>query len=967
MIRGERASDPLVHTLSGTSYITAYPVHHGTFTSTLRRQSGQFSGRSASLLLLTILYFTVRYCTVNCCAVWRTETPAADGVQLGSPRSVIIVCSVFEAAIRMQGHGLNHFVSAAPRSSTDFSANIDALPQTTREEDSSVRSRAPHSIAAFSSRGVEKNGSSANHVKPSRHGFLHLPTCSVDGIVGLGGRVGVSPSNSFHQGSSPRAFSRDGNGASSGNSKDDEEVELGEVVPLPVRPPEGSSYNPLDLDDDDNARGGSAVGLYSTGSYDVKPASWSFFVPNGAQISTASTGYPATSPGVVPPRQTGSFSVGAGADSLVAGVRCATSCGDTENGDGTGSPPTGGYVAERPKGNSSQSLQAINGRGSAVRAARAEARDPRRTLSQGQGRKARWGDKVQEGGDSGRGGRKARWGNKPPEQGGLRGEFVALGRTGDEPSPTGTRALPSSGQSGAKGEVVEIHWHSVGGGVSWPGRTRERQHGGGPHIGWQGGESGATSRDWREEYHWRQERGTGAEEGQSSRNRDPERSNGTSGNFHRRDDASKGDSVSSRSSSDTYKNSRKTSGTGGSGPSSSGRADLETTREQDSRQSPAAERMQRGRNAEREDIAADRERSRSPSVGQDRGPPSAPAPAPAPAPASAPVPTTSPPPHRREPSSLQTAIESAAIMSRAPSPPAQREPPSALRSTYSSAITLPMRPRQQPPPYSAVPPPLDGTSLTPPYSAVPPPLEGTSLLPLLPLPPQPPLFRPEVDLPQQAVAPQAPVSLPVVPPAAANVTQTVSAAMVSVGVSMDSISISSMSSNGSAVIPAVALRKPAAAMGEGGGVKRTERNSAGSELAESSSVRGKKRVRVSEAEPSAQPAPVFSSDDEEEIRLGESTAGTRSQRSRGEWPHQFRFLEDARGRLCAVCRKSMVRICTACEKCDECFRGGDRECVPGAEVERRLSPPPQGSAAAPPPWREWPEYPKTVTRFVMLF
>lgn len=122
----------------------------------------------------------------------------------------------------------------------------------------------------------------------------------------------------------------------------------------------------------------------------------------------------------------------------------------------------------------------------------------------------------------------------------------------------------------------------------------------------------------------------------------------------------------------------------------------------------------------------------------------------------------------------------------------------------------------------------------------------------------------------------------------------------------------------------------------------------------------KLRVRVSDAEPEAQEAPIFSSDEED------GGSGSRRRDMRGEWPHEFKFrpqIEGGVGKECAVCGKDFVRICTACGKCMECFRGGNRECVEGATASkpppRRLSPPPDDV----PDEREWPEYPRTMTRY----
>ena len=138
-----------------------------------------------------------------------------------------------------------------------------------------------------------------------------------------------------------------------------------------------------------------------------------------------------------------------------------------------------------------------------------------------------------------------------------------------------------------------------------------------------------------------------------------------------------------------------------------------------------------------------------------------------------------------------------------------------------------------------------------------------------------------------------------------------------------------------------------------------------------SPLTSKKRVRVSDEPPAFQDPVVFSSDEEDASSAGGGKVAGTGKDMRGEWPHVFKFRPQLRGRKCTVCSKDFVRICIACGKCIDCFRGGNRECVEGAEgaaTERRQSPPPLQALSLmeeeEPSAREWPEYPKTMTRLV---
>lgn len=324
-------------------------------------------------------------------------------------------------------------------------------------------------------------------------------------------------------------------------------------------------------------------------------------------------------------------------------------------------------------------------------------------------------------------------------------------------------------------------------------------------------------------------------------------------------------------------------------------------RARDPRGTRAAAPAARGRRLERAPVDEDRDRSRSPSVGQDRGPPQPPVSSPAPAPT---MPVSQPP----SPLPL--------------SPPPLLNHAPLHRSEAASRAPPPMPPCAPPGPSSLPHPPEDS-----PRTVYAPPTLQQPMNVLVPVPVgAPPLVAlPPLVAPHQLPAP----ALVTAPPAAP--------APVAMLLPM-------------ATLPPSTSTTPAAA---------TVAPLRGCLKGPSSSSRGRKTVRVSNEEPSSQPAPIFSSDDEDA-----ATGGGGARDMRGEWPHEFKFLPKL-GRACSVCSKDFVRICTACGKCMECFRGGNRECVDGAKdaiPERRLSPPPAQGLREIPDEREWPEYPKTMTR-----
>lgn len=343
----------------------------------------------------------------------------------------------------------------------------------------------------------------------------------------------------------------------------------------------------------------------------------------------------------------------------------------------------------------------------------------------------------------------------------------------------------------------------------------------------------------------------------------------------------------------------------------------------------------RGRKAVREDFTDDRERSRSPSVGQDRGPTVAPAPI--------------------SPSTGTLPSASTCVSQPSPAPTTARElfPESShpRQLNYAMAIAS-----NHPPPSSAVPQPLSHPhSLDAVQPTIyPSPIKKKGItLPVAPLPPirtslqqlGAPLpaavpTSPSPTPPKQATSP--PREIVVIPDSAATSRTVASTSKPAASLTITPRTASTIMGE---------LDSSICADQAGGGLKRPGRvvNK------EPVPLRSMKRVRVSEAKPASQAAPIFSSDDETPEQSVKITANNEL---RGEWPHEFKFLLEAKDRVCSVCEKDFVRICTACSKCVECVRNGNKECVVGASQERRHSPPPQGSAVQ----RDWPEYPKTVTR-----
>ncbi|CAM9131631.1 unnamed protein product [Choristocarpus tenellus] len=126
-----------------------------------------------------------------------------------------------------------------------------------------------------------------------------------------------------------------------------------------------------------------------------------------------------------------------------------------------------------------------------------------------------------------------------------------------------------------------------------------------------------------------------------------------------------------------------------------------------------------------------------------------------------------------------------------------------------------------------------------------------------------------------------------------------------------------------------------------------------------------KRVRLSELPPQVDEGrAAFSSDDEDRTTANGESKNHRGEGGgadiRGEWPHMFKYrAEEQTQRECVVCKEAYVRICTVCSKCIQCYRGGNKDCLPGPhwdEVRRRSPPLPEDVP------KEKQEYPKTVTR-----
>lgn len=300
---------------------------------------------------------------------------------------------------------------------------------------------------------------------------------------------------------------------------------------------------------------------------------------------------------------------------------------------------------------------------------------------------------------------------------------------------------------------------------------------------------------------------------------------------------------------------------------------------------------QRGRQLERDDFS-DRERSRSPSVGQDRGsPPRQPTPPAARTPSPVPVRTAEPnspsPPRQLVPDASPPSPFNSSVP-RAPVGSLRQSPPQALPERESSEVADSKRHSSRlqqdvaPFPKAA----LHYVAATVSQAPQPAPSRQAPLLP-----------RDSSSPPRRIVAdPRAAASLH-----------------------------SGSASRNARVLPASnGSQSSAHSQKAQGGLKRA----VGAPIKEVVPHQGVKRVRVSEAQPAVQAAPVFSSDDEVQEVPAKSSAG----QERGEWPHE--------------------------SKSADCLRGGTKDGVSSASQERQQSPPPQGY----PGQRDWPEYPKTVTR-----